>query len=117
MKKQTTIILILCILMDVIIIQACEKKSVGSQSAGTPIEFKVPQGWPAPIYDFDKNPLTQEAVTLGGKLFYDGKLSKDGGFPCSGCHQQIAAFSTFDHDLSHGYGNSHTLRSSPPLQN
>lgn len=117
MKKQTTIILIHCILMGVIIIQACEKKGGGSQSAGTTIEFKVPQGWPAPVYDFDKNPLTQQAVHLGRKLFYDGKLSKDGAFPCSGCHQQVAAFGTFDHDLSHGYGNSHTLRSSPPLQN
>lgn len=96
--------------------EACNKKG-GLSNAVTPIEFKVPEGWPKPLYNFENNPLTQEGVNLGRKLFYDGKLSRDGAFPCSSCHQQIAAFGTFDHNLSHGYGNSHTLRAAPPLQN
>ncbi|HSC54283.1 MAG TPA: cytochrome-c peroxidase [Phnomibacter sp.] len=82
-----------------------------------PVAFVTPQGWPAPAYNFQENPLTEEGIALGKKLFYDGRLSKDGQFPCASCHQQVAAFGTFAHDLSHGYNHSHTLRNAPPLQN
>jgi cytochrome c peroxidase len=37
--------------------------------------------------------------------------------PCSSCHQQVAAFGTFEHDRSHGVNNSHTLRNAPVLTN
>ncbi|MEP7318392.1 MAG: cytochrome c peroxidase [Panacibacter sp.] len=82
-----------------------------------PINFIVPKGWPQPVYDFKQNPLTQEGFDLGKKLFYDGRLSKDGNFPCAGCHQQFAAFATFDHNLSHGFNNSFTKRNAPGLSN
>lgn len=96
----------------------CKKKDVGeSISPPKPISFAVPAGWPAPVYNFNANPLTEEGVALGRKLFYDGLLSKDGNFPCASCHQQVGAFGTFDHDLSHGFNNGHTLRNAPPLQN
>ncbi len=87
------------------------------QSAVTPILFPQPAGWPKPTYDFSKNPLTKEGFELGKKLFYDGRLSKDGNFPCASCHQQFAAFATYDHPLSHGYANSFTLRNAPGLFN
>jgi cytochrome c peroxidase len=61
--------------------------------------------------------LSKEGFELGRKLFYDGALSLDGNFPCASCHQQIAAFGTFEHDRSHGYNNSHTLRNAPVLFN
>jgi cytochrome c peroxidase len=83
----------------------------------TPIQFIVPKGWPQPVYDFKNNPLTQEGFELGRKLFYDGRLSKDGNFPCASCHQQFGAFSTYDHPLSHGYNNALTTRNAPALQN
>lgn len=83
----------------------------------TPIPFVVPEGWPQPVYDFSKNPVTKEGFELGRKLFYDGRLSKDGNFPCAGCHQQFGAFSTYDHSLSHGYNNSFTTRNAPALFN
>ncbi|MGZ8509618.1 MAG: cytochrome-c peroxidase, partial [Chitinophagaceae bacterium] len=38
-------------------------------------------------------------------------------YPCASCHQQIAAFGTFEHDRSHGYNGSHTLRNAPVLFN
>lgn len=82
-----------------------------------PVKFEVPAGWPQPAYDFNSNPLTVEGIELGRQLFYDGRLSKDGNFPCASCHQQVGAFGTFDHDLSHGFNNSHTLRNAPPLHN
>ncbi len=81
------------------------------------LKFVVPEGWPQPVYDFKNNPLTEEGFQLGRKLFYDGRLSKDGNFPCASCHQQFAAFATYDHSLSHGFHNSLTRRNAPGLFN
>jgi cytochrome c peroxidase len=61
--------------------------------------------------------MTEQGFLLGRKLFYDGRLSIDGNFPCSSCHQPDAVFTTFEHDRSHGYNHSHTLRNSPGLFN
>lgn len=82
-----------------------------------PLQFVVPKGWPQPVYDFKNNPPTQEGFDLGRKLFYDGRLSKDGNFPCASCHQQFAAFATYDHALSHGYNGHFSKRNAPPLFN
>jgi cytochrome c peroxidase len=82
-----------------------------------PVKFIVPKGWPQPVYDFSKNPLTEEGIALGKKLFYDGNLSKDGSFSCGSCHQQFGAFNTYDHNLSHGINNSLTTRNAPGLFN
>ncbi len=38
------------------------------------------------------NPLTQEAVQLGRRLFYDKQLSGDNTVSCSTCHLQLLAF-------------------------
>lgn len=83
----------------------------------TPMPFITPAGWPAPVYDFKANPITREGFELGRRLFYDGRLSRDGNFPCASCHQQPAAFATFDHSLSHGFNNSLTTRNAPGLFN
>jgi len=82
-----------------------------------PINFPVPEGWPAPVYDFSANPLTKEGVALGKKLFFDGRLSRDGNFPCVSCHQPFAAFATYEHDLSHGIDDQFTTRNAPALFN
>lgn len=97
---------------------SCKKGGVDNDDTGpTPVTFQVPKGWPKPAYDFAANPLTKEGIALGRKLFYDGILSKDGNFPCGSCHQQAAAFATFDHDLSHGFNNQFTIRNAQALQN
>ena len=83
----------------------------------TSLQQQIPLGFPSPSYSFTDNPLTEEAFQLGRKLFYDGRLSRDSAFPCSSCHQQVAVFGTYEHDRSHGYGMSHTLRNAPPLFN
>ena len=83
----------------------------------TRINFSVPSGFPSPPYNFTANPLTEEGFQLGKKLFFDGALSADGNFDCGSCHQPVAAFTTFEHDRSHGYNNSHTLRNAPGLFN
>lgn len=86
-------------------------------TGGTPLAFVVPKGWPAPQYDFKSNPLTEEGFELGKRLFYDGRLSKDGNFACATCHQQFAAFATIDHEFSHGFNNTLTTRNAPALFN
>jgi len=83
----------------------------------TPLKQEIPEGFPHPNYTFKNNPLTKEGFELGRKLFYEGRLSKDGNFACASCHQQFAAFSTFQHNLSHGYNNSFTTRNAPALFN
>lgn len=97
-------------------INACRKKD-GEPKRPTPVLFQVPAGFPQPNYDFVGNPLTIEGIELGRRLFYEGSLSADGLASCGSCHQQVAAFGTFDHDLSHGANHSHTDRNAPPLAN
>ena len=83
-----------------------------------PMKLEIPKGWPKPEKNvFDNNPLTVEGFMLGKRLFYDGNLSKDGQVSCASCHQQFAAFATFDHDLSHGVANTLTTRNAPGLFN
>jgi len=88
-----------------------------SGPATTPVAFNVPSGWPAIKYNLDSNKLTQQGIDLGRKLFYDGRLSKDGQFPCASCHQTFAAMATFDHSLSHGFNGAFTTRNAPSLAN
>ncbi|MBX3253225.1 MAG: cytochrome-c peroxidase [Chitinophagaceae bacterium] len=82
-----------------------------------PIKQRIPEGFPQPVYDYKNNPLTKEGFELGKRLFYDGRLSKDGYTACASCHQQFAAFADFEHVFSHGVNNRFTLRNAPPLFN
>jgi cytochrome c peroxidase len=82
-----------------------------------PMSFVIPAGWPRPVYDFAKNPLTKQGFELGRTLFYDVRLSKDSSISCASCHQQFGAFATYEHPLSHGIDNTLTTRNAPALQN
>ncbi|HEV7621936.1 MAG TPA: cytochrome c peroxidase [Flavisolibacter sp.] len=93
------------------------KKNNSTPFHTTRINFVVPTGFPQPVYNFQNNPTTEEGFQLGRKLFYEGRLSLDGNYPCSSCHQQVAAFTTYNHDRSHGYNHTHTLRNSPGINN
>lgn len=115
MTSRWTILLILLIAALAAGINACKKSD--SAQAPSPIDFIVPPGFPEPTYNFKSNPISQQGFDLGKKLFYDGRLSKDGNFPCASCHQQFAAFANFDHDLSHGFNNQFTTRNAPGLFN
>lgn len=117
MTVRWTILISFLLVMGAIMVHACKKSGDGKAAGPNPISFNIPVGWPAPHYDFSGNPLTREGFELGRKLFYDGRLSKDGNFPCASCHQQFAAFSTFDHPLSHGFNNQFTTRNAPGLFN
>ncbi len=115
--KKTFIILFLGIFITVCTcMNSCSKKSDAVHTT-TSLNFTIPAGFPEPQYKFEGNMLTSEGFELGKKLFYDGRLSKDGNFSCASCHQQFAAFATFDHDLSHGFNNQFTTRNAPALFN
>jgi cytochrome c peroxidase len=99
------------------IIGASYDDGLGSY-APHPIKLEIPPGWPKPPTNiYANNKLTEEGFLLGRKLFYDGRLSKDGEVSCASCHQQFAAFATFDHDLSHGVHNGFSTRNAPGLFN
>jgi len=79
--------------------------------------FYVPKNWPKPIYDFSKNPLSEDKIMLGRVLFYDPILSRDSTISCANCHSPYSAFTHIDHDLSHGIDNEIGTRNAPSLMN
>ncbi|HQW84066.1 MAG TPA: cytochrome c peroxidase [Ferruginibacter sp.] len=122
MKTRVIILFCIVVIFSTLLIGACKKNDVAAENFGTYnptyLSFKIPAGWPIPPIDiFADNPLTEQGFQLGKKLFYDGRLSKDGNFPCGSCHQQFAAFVTYDHDFSHGFNNAFTTRNAPALFN
>jgi cytochrome c peroxidase len=58
----------------------------------TPYRFQMSAVFPIPDLPRD-NPLTEERVALGQKLFHDAALSRDGKIACASCHQADAGFS------------------------
>ncbi|MEJ7626348.1 MAG: cytochrome c peroxidase [Ferruginibacter sp.] len=116
MKSRLIISLFLLLLFSFLLISA--SKEAGPLYSPDPIKFNIPPGWPKPPGNiFTKNKLTEQGFQLGRKLFHDGNLSRDGNISCGSCHQQFAAFSTFDHDLSHGVNNTFSTRNAPALFN
>lgn len=84
---------------------------------GDDLKFVVPAGWPKPVYDLSKNPVTPAGFQLGRRLFYDPILSRDTTISCASCHLQATGFTHVDHQLSHGiYGRVGT-RNSPVIMN
>jgi cytochrome c peroxidase len=97
-----------------LLLDSCRKTPV---SETTPLPFVTPPGFPQPVYNFTANPITEEGFQLGKRLFFDHHLSADGHVSCGSCHQPLAAFTTFEHDRSHGVNNTHTLRNAPGIFN
>jgi len=81
------------------------------------ILFTVPEYFPLPVYDFSKNPLTENKILLGRTLFYEPMLSKNNTISCESCHSPFSAFTHIDHNLSHGIHDSIGTRNSPALMN
>jgi cytochrome c peroxidase len=115
MHRQLAVILSFVVMVPATQVDSCKKNNAAKGPA--PLVFKTPKGFPPPQYNFSGNPLTRQGFELGRKLFYDGLLSKDGNFPCASCHQQFAAFATYDHDFSHGYNDQFSTRNAPALFN
>jgi len=83
----------------------------------TPVEWKKPDHFPDPVYNFSANPLTEEGIELGRFLFYDGILSRTNNIGCGTCHQPQVAFTHHGHELSHGVDDLLGKRNTPSTQN
>ena len=79
--------------------------------------FVVPKFFPKPVYDFSRNPLSNNKVLLGRALFYDPILSRNNMISCASCHSQFTAFAHVDHALSHGIEDRIGFRNAPVLIN
>lgn len=112
---KTILFLFVSIFILSYLLGACRKEQ--KTKGLTLLQQEKPEGFPAPPYTFSDNPLTKEGFELGRRLFYEPRPAIDNLTPCSSCHQQIAAFGTFEHDRSHGVFDSHTLRNAPVLFN
>src|SRR5215217_8489006 len=118
MKRWLAIlVLVIFVATGAAVLESCKKDRISYAEPPTPINFVTPQGFPPTTYSFQSNPLTEEGFLLGRKLFYDPRLSVDGSVFCGSCHQPQAAFTTFEHDRSHGVHHNHTLRNAPGLSN
>jgi cytochrome c peroxidase len=60
-------------------------------SAAAFFASRLPRGLPVPEVPAD-NPISEAKVQLGRFLFYDARLSGNGTYSCSSCHQQARAF-------------------------
>lgn len=106
--------LLLPLALLAVFVYACGKNEMPLPA---PITFKTPSNFPAPVYTFDGNTLTNDGFTLGKKLFYDARLSADQSVSCGSCHQQFAGFANLDHQVSHGVNNCQGKRNAPVLFN
>ncbi len=85
----------------------------------TPLTVEIPaifqQLLPPPTIP-QNNPLTEEGVLLGKKLFYDPILSGDGTQACASCHLQANSF-TDPNRFSVGINGSIGTRNAMPIFN
>src|SRR6187397_1679085 len=84
-------------------------------SSATFFATRLPPGLPAPLVPAD-NPISEEKVQLGRRLFYDTRLSANGSYSCASCHQQARAFTDGRAQAVGSTGQTHT-RSSLSLTN
>lgn len=96
-------------------IAGCDNAENGIQYDPTPLTVHVPEEFPAlPVPD--DNPLTEEGVELGKRLFFDTALSSDGRVSCASCHRPEFAFSD-PRRFSIGVNGQVGTRQSMPLFN
>jgi cytochrome c peroxidase len=64
----------------------------------------------------ESNPLTPAKLTLGRRLFFDKRLSRDGTVACASCHDPKLAFSD-GRTLARGIGGAEGTRNSSAIVN
>jgi cytochrome c peroxidase len=82
---------------------------------GKPITIKAPLGLP-PVPVPADNPLTEESIALGRRLYYDPQLSLDSTISCASCHGPQTGFSDA-RSVSIGVGGKTGTRHSPTVIN
>jgi cytochrome c peroxidase len=64
----------------------------------------------------EDNPITDEKIALGRRLFFDRRLSRDGSIACATCHDPNRAFSTAS-SVATGIGGRQGRRNAPAIVN
>jgi cytochrome c peroxidase len=82
----------------------------------TPWPWRTPAGFPRPALPLD-NPLTEEGVALGKRLFFDPTLSRTGAQSCAGCHNPDAGFADAGRRVSIGAAGVAGARNASALSN
>lgn len=86
----------------------------------TSYEVELPEHFknelpPLPVPE--DNPLTEEGVELGKKLFFDPILSADNSLSCAGCHTPAGALSDKGNAVSTGIDGGQGTRNTMPIFN
>lgn len=108
--------IVICVLLLSLV--ACNNDD-GAEYTATPVNLNVPQLFAdnilPPVIPQD-NPLTEEGIALGKKLFFDPILSANNTQACADCHRPENAFDD-PNRFSVGIDGSIGTRNSMPLQN
>ena len=86
----------------------------------TPYHLQLPSHFDFLIgqpYIPEDNPLTEEGVALGKKLFFEVRLSKNNLLSCASCHEPAEAFNDMGVDFSLGVNGQRGIRNAMPLFN
>lgn len=106
-------------LLLILSLWACEKnpeqQDPPSTHTTTPITFVTPNGFLPPVLP-NSNPLTEEGVRLGRRLFYDVRLSGDNTMSCASCHLQDFGFAD-PNRFSVGIDGLEGTFNAPPIMN
>ena len=100
---------------------SCSDQNAGSEEIYSPIPYslKIPELFQQKLIDPlipSNNPLTEEGVALGKKLFFDKKLSGNNTQACASCHKPQNSF-TDNTRFSNGIDGVFGSRNSMPLMN
>ena len=98
---------------------ACNQDDGNGGYTATPVTLELPAFFEANILPPvlpEENPLTEEGIALGKKLFFDPILSANGTQACATCHRPENAF-TDPRQFSIVIDGSIGIRNSMPLQN
>jgi cytochrome c peroxidase len=115
MRQSRYIILLIMAL----VLSSCEKEGKEGEDFvynPTPYNLQIPQGFPQMIIPAD-NPLTEEGVELGRRLFFDKILSKNFTQSCASCHNNEFGFTDHGNRFSTGVEGIVGFRNSMPIVN
>jgi cytochrome c peroxidase len=113
--KQWGIVLKAILMISPLALWCGCKAHVSEKPIGATVEIKAPLGLPPIPIPADNLP-TAETISLGRRLFYDKKLSKDNSLACASCHNPKRGF-TDGLELSRGVGGMIGIRNAPTVAN
>jgi cytochrome c peroxidase len=91
-------------------------KAVDIASGATPFRLTISKFFPKPALPID-NPLTEQGVELGRRLFEEKRLSINNRQSCASCHQATAAYVDAGKRVSAGAEGALGTRNAMPLFN